>query len=70
MAAFTSISRAVAQVNGPPSARAMQRNLAAMSESATSFARLYLRGVRTNDIGAIAESKSNLRNPQRGMLRT
>ena len=49
MAAFTSSSRAMAQINGPPAARPIQRNLGAMSESATSFARHYLHGVRTDD---------------------
>ena len=70
MAAFTSSSRAMAQINGPPSARPIQRNLSAMSESATSFARHYLHGVRTNDTGAIAEARTALRDTQRGMLRT
>ncbi len=70
MAAFTSSSRAMAQINGPPSARPIQRNLGAMSESATSFARHYLHGVRTNDPDAIAEARSALRDSQRGMLRT
>lgn len=70
MAAFTGSSRAMAQVNGPPSARPIQRNLGAMSESATSFARHYLHGVRTNDPDAIAEARGALRDSQRGMLRT
>lgn len=70
MAAFTSSSRAMAQINGPPSARPIQRNLGAMSESATSFARHYLHGVRTNDPDVIAEARSALRDSQRGMLRT
>jgi len=70
MAAFTSSSRAMAQVNGPPSTRPIQRNLSAMSESATSFARHYLHGVRTNDPDAIAEARTALRDAQRGMLRT
>ena len=70
MAAFTSSSQAMAQINGPPSARPIQRNLGAMSESATSFARHYLHGVRTNDPDAIAEARSALRDSQRGMLRT
>ena len=70
MAAFTSSSRAMAQINGPPSARPIQRNLGAMSESATSFARHYLHGVRTNDPDAIAEARTALRDSQRGMLRT
>lgn len=70
MAAFTGSSRAMAQVNGPPSARPIQRNLGAMSASATSFARHYLHGVRTNDPDAIAEARSALRDSQRGMLRT
>ena len=70
VAAFTSSSRAMAQINGPPSARPIQRNLGAMSESATSFARHYLHGVRTNNPEAIAEARSALRDSQRGMLRT
>ena len=70
MAAFTSSSRAMAQINGPPSARPIQRNLGTMSESATSFARHYLHGVRTNHPDAIAEARSALRDSQRGMLRT
>lgn len=70
MAAFTGSSRAMAQINGPPSARPIQRNLSAMSESATSFARHYLHGVRTNDSDAIAEARSALRDSQRAMLRT
>ena len=70
MAAFTSSSRAMAQINGPPSARPIQRNLSAMSESATSFARHYLHGVRTNDPDAIADARTALRDSQRGMLRT
>ena len=70
MAAFTSSSRAMAQINGPTSVRPIQRNLGAMSESATRFARHYLHGVRTNDPDAIAEGRTALRDSQRGMLRT
>ena len=58
MARFTLSSREMAQINRPPSARAIQRNLFAMSESATSFTRLYLHGVRTSDSGAIAEART------------
>jgi len=39
-------------------------------QSATSFAKLYLNGVRTNDRGVIAESRTSLRDSQRRMLRT
>ena len=70
MARFTTRSREMAQINGPPSTRAIQQNLSSMSESATSFAKKYLHGVRAGDTGSIAEARVALRDAQLRMLRT
>ena len=70
MARFTTRSREMAQINGPPSTRAIQQNLSSMSESATSFAKKYLHGVRAGDTGSIAEARLALRGAQLRMLRT
>lgn len=70
MARFTRSSREMAQINGPPSTDDIKDNLTSMSESATSFARQYLQGVRDDNPTFIARSRSSLRDSQLRMLRT